>query len=89
MEAEIERVILHFSIFTGIVLEVFSMEYQVKDDNRVDNAVHKKIRKLGLAADDTDEEDEGFLISMSYCLVAKIHSCVFAPVYPLVHGLLS
>ena len=74
MEAEIERVILHFSIFTGIVLEVFSMEYQVKDDNRVDNAVHKKIRKLGLAADDTDEEDEGFLISWSYCLVAKIHS---------------
>ena len=50
------------------------MEYQVKDDNRVDNAVHKKIRKLGLAADDTDEEDEGFLISLSYCLVAKIHS---------------
>ena len=40
------------------------MEYQVKDDKRVDSAVHKKIRKLGLAEDDSDEEDEGFLISL-------------------------
>ena len=50
------------------------MEYQVKDDKGVDSAVHKKIRKLGLAADDTDKEDEGFLISLSYCPTAKIHS---------------